>query len=247
MTNLNNRNAYEGAKCENLIKDSFKKHLDIIEKIRKTYNIKGEFEETEACGSQGKKADVKIRFSCGNNIDVSVKSYRKKGVNQLTRISVSNFCEYFKLGENDRKDLEEIVVRKAKNSHTPLFRKEDETKWEKFFRRNAEKILKLGFSDDASKEILALFSREESMVRLYSMEDVLNELPKTIKFTRRGINVGNCISFQRKGGNGVKEEKPKTDIEHPGNNLQLKIKIDKFIEEMKNVLLIQYSISDDIK
>ena len=45
----------------------------------------------------------------------------------------------------------------------------------------------------------------------------------------------NSIVIQRKGGNGVHVHgiKDKGDPTHPGNNIQIKLKVNHFIEEME--------------
>jgi hypothetical protein len=54
---------------------------------------------------------------------------------------------------------------------------------------------------------------------------------------------GGCISFQRKGGNGsLSNNIPKTTIQHPGNNIQLKVKINKLIPILEPFKLSQYTI-----
>jgi len=62
-------------------------------------------------------------------------------------------------------------------------------------------------------------------------------------FTKGGFNIGDSISFQRKGGNGsLRSKYHKTDIKHPGNNIQLKVKPSKLIDTLETVKLAEYII-----
>ena len=76
------------------------------------------------------------------------------------------------------------------------------------------------------------------------MKEVLKDIKKDIVFTAKGnVDIGTCMSFQRKGGNGsMSKTIPQTDIKHPGNNIQLKLQVDKFVREMEQRLIGQYII-----
>ncbi|HJD67420.1 MAG TPA: hypothetical protein LFV66_03035 [Rickettsia endosymbiont of Bembidion lapponicum] len=85
MTQLvGNRNAYIGKDAELLFKNSIVNHSDIIDKVRDIFGIKGSFLHAINTGMYAEKSDVKIDFSCGHNIDVSIKAYKKAfAYNQL--------------------------------------------------------------------------------------------------------------------------------------------------------------------
>ncbi len=67
--------------------------------------------------------------------------------------------------------------------------------------------MKWGFSKNPSREILVLYDRSNFIVRIYAMKDLLEKLSKEITFTKGGVNIGECVSFQRKGGNGSMSKK----------------------------------------
>ncbi|HJD60690.1 MAG TPA: hypothetical protein LFV90_00650 [Rickettsia endosymbiont of Columbicola hoogstraali] len=85
MTQLvGNRNAYIGKDAELLFKNSIINHSDIIDKVKDIFGIKGNFSYAINTGMYTEKADVKIGFSCGHNIDVSIKAYKQAvAYNQL--------------------------------------------------------------------------------------------------------------------------------------------------------------------
>jgi hypothetical protein len=242
MTNVNNKNALDGRKAETLFKNSLDSQLAIINKLREAYGINGKFETVTLGGIYGDKADARISFKCGHHIEANIKSFKGGGFNQITRTTVSKFCQEFGLSTSDKKELEKIVTAKAKNKNQDLFPEQIRDKWRTFFVKNASNLLRWGFADKPNREILVLYSKDDSVMYLYRMKDVLKSLPKEIIPTKGGFNIGSCISFQRKGGDGNFKKLPKTDIGHPGNNIQLKIKSRKFIAEMNSILLGSYNV-----
>jgi hypothetical protein len=239
---MKNKNAHIGRNIEYLIKNSIVDHPTVIKKLQDGFSIKGDLENAAGGGIYGDKPDVRINFTCGHYIDANVKSYRV-GFNQLRRTSVSKFCEDFSLDSQAKEELQNIVVAKSKNTKNPLFSEGQQVKWREFFRKNAKRILKWGFSNNPSREILVLYDRDTSIVKIYHMKDVLQKLPVEITFTKGGFNIGGCISFQRKGGNGsLSKNIPKTTIRHPGNDIQLKIKINKLLPIIEYVKLAEYTI-----
>jgi hypothetical protein len=108
----------------------------------------------------------------------------------------------------------------------------------------AEAILKWAFSYKESREILVIYERNTSMMFIYPMREVFKELSKVITFTKRGnIAIGETVVLQRKGGNGVHSlDIPKDSLRHPGNNVQLKLKMREFVKAMEKVLLASYHI-----
>lgn len=244
MKNRSNKNAITGKNIEYLIKNSIVDHPDVINKLKQHFKIQGELDNTTVDGIYGDKSDVKIYFSCGHHIDVNVKGFKASvGFNQLTRTSVSRFCDLFNLDADKKQELVNIVVAKSKNTNNPLFTEEQRQKWGGFFKDNAKNMLKWGFSKNASREILILYNRDTSVAKIYPMKEVLNRIPTDVSFTKGGFNIGSCISFQRKGGNGsLSRHIPKTSIQHPGNNIQMKIQLNKLIEILEPVKLTEYTI-----
>ncbi|MCA6072182.1 MAG: hypothetical protein LE178_01365 [Endomicrobium sp.] len=242
MKNENNRNAYVGMNIETLIKNSIVDHPSVINKIKRQFNINGKLDNTSKAGIYRGKSDVRIAFTCGHYVDANIKGY-KTGFNQLTRTSVAGFCKKFGLDNKDKQELENIIIAKSRNPKNSLFSEQNQKKWDKFFREKAKVLLEWGFSDHPSREILVIYDINSSIVRIYPMKKVLSKLSTEIKFTKGGLNIGKCISFQRKGGNGsMSKTVSKTSIKHPGNNVQLKLKIVKMIPLLDNVKLAEYTI-----
>ena len=95
-----------------------------------------------------------------------------------------------------------------------------------------DSILKESFSDDPSCEILVLFNRDENIMRIWKMEVVLDEISHAIDYSKPGGNmrIGGCVYLQRKGGNGeYAAHIDKMSPDHPGNQVQIKLRIEDFI------------------
>jgi hypothetical protein len=237
-----NRNAYAGRNIETLFKNSIVDHPKILKAIKAYYKLEGRFVTAIPSGIHGEKSDIKLSFACGHYIDANVKAY-KAAFNQLTRTSAKKFSEKFRLNKQDGKELEDLIVKKSKNTKLWLFQSSSTDKWQSFFKDNAKAIVKWRFSFKPSREIIVLYDRNTSIFRIYPMAECLSKLDYTVTHTKGGFNIGQCVSFQRKGGNGsMSNHIPKTDIKHPGNNIQIKLKINKFVELMESVELGRYTV-----
>lgn len=226
-----------------MFKNTISDHPEAITKLKEKYNIKGDLESASLSGIYGEKEDVRISFTCGHYINVNIKGFGEIGFNQLARTSVSKFCQYFNLTEEDKENLENIVIAKSKNPKNPLFSVDDQKDWEEFFNKNASNLIRWGFSKNPSREILALYDRINSIMRIYPMKDALSRFSLEVTFSKGGFNIGTCISFQRKGGNGsLSKHIAKTDIKQPGNNIQMKLKIHETIKILEGVKLAEYVV-----
>lgn len=239
---MRDTNAASGKKGETLLRDTIADHRDVIETLRKSYRIPAEFTGTMRT-STGQKCDVKIDFD-GRNIDASVKSYKGSGSNQIARWSVDNFAKEFGLSDAIREELRELILAKIRSGNElPLFPENKQEKYKEIFDPLLGDIIKKSFSDVPGREILVLFNRIEGIMRIWKMRDVVNRIPKTITYTRQGnIVIGECVGFQRKGGNGKTVKVPKTSPEHPGNGVQTKLYIQKFIRLHGQRMLTEYKV-----
>ena len=235
-------NATTGKEVERLIEDSIAHQPDIIEKLRIKFKINSDLKNTSGAGVHGEKSDVRVNFECGRYLDLNIKGFSgNSGFNQLTRASISNFSERFDISDFDKNELEELVINKSRNVTLPLFPADKVEKWRTFFNAKANDIIKWSFSYKSSREALVLVNKTSREVHLYMMADVLRHLRKDIVFTKGGVNIGNCVSFQRKGGNGAHAAHiDKHTIQHPGNNIQIKLRCKKFISSFESYLLGKY-------
>ena len=243
---MTNTNAASGKQEEILFRDSLADHPDVIEKLRTAYGFSTGFTGTMRT-STGQKCDVKIDFD-GRNIDASIKSYANndEGFNQIARWSIDNFAKNFEISDAVREDLRNLVVAK---SHDPrknhLFPSDKRDEYREIFDPFSRDLIKKSFSDHPSREILVLFDKQERTFRIWKMYYVVNGISTEIDYSPRGGNMvfGGCFEFQRKGGNGKKYKSiPKTSPTHPGNGVQTKLRVKKFIRLHGQKMLAEYHV-----
>ena len=241
---MKNKNATTGKNAEKLFRDSISEYPDVIETLRSAHKIQGGFSGTMLTGTGG-KCDVKMGFTCGRNIDVSIKAYTGDGFNQITRMTLDNFAQRFGLSDSERENLRELVLAKSQNpNRTPLFPSNKREDWKNIIEPLSGQIIRKSFSDHPSREILVLFNRDESIMRIWKMNRVIQGISKTVDYTRNGnIIIGGCVNLQRKGGNGKSAAAiDKTSADHPGNQVQIKLRIKKFIDLHHQKMLAEYQI-----
>jgi hypothetical protein len=82
-------------------------------------------------------------------------------------------------------------------------------------------------------------------IYIFKIQECLKFLEENISsniyFSRKGIiKLGDFLSVQRKGGNGSHITIPKTNWQHPGNQLQFKFSPLRFAEYIAKENLIDY-------
>lgn len=242
---MTNRNAFIGRNVEILFKNSIGDFPSVIAKIQRHFGIESRFLNASNTGIHSEKGDDKIEFADGRNIDANIKAFKKSSVayNQLTRTSITNFCETF-FDEAMKTELEGLFIAKARDKRSHLFPDDIQARIKAAFQPKAEKMLQWAFSFKQSREILVLYERDTSIMYIYPMKEVLKKLDTTISFTIRGnIAIGQLVVFQRKGGNGVHSiDIPKDSLRHPGNDVQFKLKMRECVADMENLLIASYHI-----
>lgn len=226
-----NRNAFAGRNIERLFCNSVGDHPSIIKAIQKEFGLTTPYLGSIPTGIHGEKCDVKMSFAEGRNVDVNIKGYKRAGFNQATRTSLDKFCETFGILDQYVLDLKELFRLKAENTNRPLIPSSQRNKWREVLEPIARKIVKMSLSGHPSREILVLYDREDSVMRIWKMSKVLRKLDYSVDYTARGnIQIGKCFQLQRKGGDGNVKTVPKTDPRHPSNHVQIKIDIRAFLK-----------------
>ena len=240
---IGNRNASIGRNAEILFKDSISEYPEVTEALRIAYGIDGNFSESMRT-STGGKCDVKLGFTCGRNIDTSLKAYTGDGYNQITRWSVDNFSDRFGLNSTEREDLRRLILAKGKNSKTHLFPIYEQERYIKLLEPVSRRIIREAFSEHPSREIFVLFSQNESIMRIWKMADIVSRISTDISYTSYGnMVIGGCLSLKRKAGNGEHlQEMDETLPEHPANDIQIMIYVNKFISLHHQRMLTKYQI-----
>ena len=218
-----NQNAFIGMDAERLFKNSIGNQAAVLSTLREHFGIKGDYAKSFSVGTDAGKSDVMVRFTDAT-LSANIKAY-KTGFNQLTRTTISLFCNEFNI-HHLRSTFEEGVVRVASKKGRFILA-DDEPLVLATISSLARRIVHFSLARQENPELLVLYNRTTNVMFLYDMKDLLDNLEYNVAVSGRGvIKIGQFITIQRKGGNGVHSlHIPKTSLDHPGNNLQVKMKV----------------------
>ncbi len=244
-----NQNAYQGTYYEDLFSREIAKDPQNIKKIAEAFSeyvpINQEIEFVIREGQYGKKSDVFIRTTGGHNFKASIKSFKGPGFNQVTRMKIEAFVTRFGFSHNFKQVLEKSTIRKAKNSRTNWISREDtDFILHELNHHKAFDILKNSLLGENSPKLFVLIKYDDQIIWVYKMEELLDFLKNTInvEITPKGvISLHSCFTIQRKGGNGKRDKHKKDDLNHGGNNIQVKIKCRLLSEILDPITIIKYN------
>lgn len=228
---MNNKktNAFKGSNIESLFKNSLSHQPKVVNKIKQALDIdmQGEVAKSYKTGTDKGKADVIIRFTTGETISANIKSYRV-GFNQATRMAPHTFIDRFNIPADIAKILTDSIIRKARNSHIePFITEQDKPNIIRHFDTIAYDIIKHSICGEEMPELFVLWNENQRNMSIYLMHALLDTMRAciSVEITPRGvIRLNPYFTIQRKGGNGIRDKHKKTDINHGGNNIQVKIK-----------------------
>ena len=247
---MTNQNAAQGTYYEHLFSREIAKDPQNIKKIAEAFSdLVPENQEIEFVipeGQYGKKSDVFIRTTEGRNFKASIKSFKGTGFNQVTRMKIEAFVTRFGFSDNFKQILEKSTIRKARNSKTNWISNEDtdfilrELNHDKAF-----DILKYSLQGENSPKLFVLIKYDDQIIWVYKMDKLLDYLRKSInvEVTPKGvISLHSCFTMQRKGGNGRRADllRNKDDLDHGGNNIQVKIKCQALSKLLDPITIIKY-------
>ena len=226
---MTNQNASIGMDVERLFKNSIGRHPDVLNVLKLHFGIKGEYAKSFSTGTDAGKSDVIVRFTDAT-LSANIKAY-KTGFNQLTRTTISSFCKEFDV-EHLRMIFQEGALRVASRLGRFILAS-DEATVIAAISPLARSIVHFSLARMENPELLVLYNRTTNTMNLYDMKDLLDNLDYEVTVSGRGvIKIGRFITIQRKGGNGIHSiHIPKTSLAHPGNNLQVKMKVGTFVME----------------
>ena len=224
---MTNQNAFIGMDIERFFKNSIGHHHNVLNILKLHFEIKGDYAKSFSTGTDAGKSDVIVRFTDAT-LSANIKAY-KTGFNQLTRTTISSFCKEFKL-EHLQKVFEDGALRVA-GKLGRFISASDEATIIGAISPLAREIVHFSLARMENPELLVLYNRTTNTMNLYDMRNLLDNLDYEVTISGRGvIKIGQFITIQRKGGNGVHSiHIPKTSLAHPGNNLQVKMKVGTFV------------------
>jgi hypothetical protein len=231
-----NQNAIIGMAVERLFKNTIGHQQAVLDTLKRHFGIQGDFGRAYSTGTDAGKSDVIVRFTDAT-LSANIKAYQA-GFNQLTRVTIAAFCREFDIA-NLQGIFEAGAVRVA-GRFGRFILEQDEDRIIAALAPLARRIVHFSLSRLENPELLVLYNRTTNTMHLYDMQEVLNNLNYDVTISARGvIKIGTLITIQRKGGNGVHSlHIEKTALNHPGNNLQVKMKVKEFV--LTTAVLVTY-------
>lgn len=213
-------------------------------------------ERLEARARKGKsedsiKADIFIRISEQEEIGVSIKSSTETSFHQLDRRRLEDWKTLLNMPDEIFEIIKEAILRVAKDSRRAKFILEkDRDRIKEFFANHLSEVINEIFRRGEEKlKLLIINDKRKRRIYIFRMDDVIEFLIKNasdnICFTKKGIiSLGNFVKIQRKGGNGKRITTPKTDWDHPGNELQFKFLPLEFAQYVESTKVIDFCVID---
>ena len=239
---MTNKNAYQGDQVERLFKDSLPHQPQAVAILKQAIGIhpNGVIAKTYKTGADAGKSDVIIRFTTGETLAATIKSYKNDtmGFNQAMRMNPYKFIDTVQLSAVSGQFLLDSIIEKAKDKQRPFITTELNSSASYFIEEIKEKALDSITYSICGKEwpeLFVLWCRGTGRMSIYLMQTIVMQLRSCmdITLTKRGIiRFNSYFTLQRKGGNGVKHKRDKIDIMHGGNNVQIKINTAKFNREI---------------
>ncbi|MEO2152824.1 MAG: hypothetical protein ABGX24_00180 [Aquificota bacterium] len=188
----------------------------------------GVYNELKAYPSKDRhsKTDIYLIDNQNRKIGISLKTVSTADFHQLDRRWLDDWKKILNMPENVYSIFKTAILRKAKNPKSTLIQTEEQSIIKNFIEKNLEIILNEIFrKKESDLKILAIFLKERGEIFFVRIDDIIDFFSKaTIEFSKGGLTIGKVISLQRKGGNGKKIALPKTNWQHPGNQLQFKLR-----------------------
>lgn len=196
----------------------------------------------------GIKTDILIRINEQEEIGVSIKSSTKTSFHQLDRRRLEEWKKLLDMPNDIFEILKEAILRVARDSRAKFILERDRNKIKKFFANNLSKVINEIFKRGEEKlKLLIVNDKMNRKIYIFPMDEVIEFLIKNatnnISFTKKGIiKLGDFITIQRKGGNGRHITLPKTDWNHPGNQIQFKFSPLEFARYVESKKVIKFCI-----
>lgn len=198
--------------------------------------------EPQIIGGHKRKTDVEIGFKGqAETFRASIKSFTGSGYNHIERRGLEAFCERNIIKGKDARLLKKIWLRKAVNGGRLVEQVEREAI------TNIFKQIKCGASAILGADhpnVFALFNIKKNRWHLYNMEKQVIPLVSSsnISFTSQSSNIliGDYVVIQRKGSKKESNRSvPIDSLKHKANDVQIKMRVRKFFNEIKPVAWYQ--------
>jgi hypothetical protein len=230
-----------GTKGEEVLVRALVSRKDVIACLEDLSSVKmGEVREVKRGSECGLwKTDVLLVGSTGARVGVSLKTVKAGGrpdvhLDRRWIIKPSrrarSWSEVLRMPSDVTEILQRGILNIAAGKTTQLVpNPSDQRRIREFLEGALGNLLEEAFRNDERELLILAILEYDKRLRLclFSMDDVIDFIEKDVRekgisFGNR-INVGSYIQLQRKAGNGKHVKRLKTDPEHPGNQLQVKL------------------------
>lgn len=189
------------------------------------------------------KGDVELSLSTGKNVQASVKS-TKANFSQLDRRWLSSLISALNVPDNVSYKLKEGLdsMRLKQGDYQRLILPKYEVNLINYFQNNIKDFMNEMFTrQNQVVQLFVVYDNINVVWYLLNMSDVLDFMStQIVSVSNKGVlKFGDCVTMQRKGGDGNVTRVPKTDPTHPGNQLQIKVKPLTIVENLAPMIIKQ--------
>lgn len=230
---MSSEGAKRGFKRETLFVNLIKNNAEFRKNVEKALSqldiCEGEIVSASDV-KRTRKADVKLQLndSLGRSEELgcSLKA-AEANFNQLDRRWLSDWAVLLHMPEEVKGMIQSSLNRKSRNSREIFILPEQESTVLSFLQSKKEIIFKELFTrEDENLKAFVAYDEKNHTWYVSKVDDIIERLKKEpFSRTNRGVvNIGDCLSLQRKGGDGNITRVSKDHPQHPSNQLQFKIK-----------------------
>lgn len=255
MMTPNKTNLAQGTNIEILLGNVLPNHPKAFAQVKAMAGIDDKAKVVKAAENIGQnKRKTDMTFDFGEDyppLRISVKSFKGgAGYNHLMRKSLPAFCRDNRIKKADEEFLTKCFLRKAEAFHgrgTPLIDGGEEKDRVREIFANLE-IAASSLLGADHPQVLAIFSIAINKWHFYDIQRQVLPLIRQsyIAFTVTSSNImlGDYIVLQRKGSASGENSggHPVTDIRHRANDVQIKMKVNRFFDEVKPAATIKLDV-----
>lgn len=235
--------AKSGYKTEDLFSALIRENIEFNCAVKNFLKLEDGLELTAETLKGVQKGDVKLTISHRTSLEASVKS-TKANFSQLDRRWLSSLISSMNVPVDISSKLNEGLdsMRLKQGAYQRLILPKYENDIIEYFQDNIKDFMNEMFTrQDDTVKLFVVYDNKNIVWYLLNMKDVIDFMStKTVSVSNKGVlKFGDCVTMQRKGGDGNVTRVSKTDPTHPGNQLQIKVKPLTIVENLNPMIIMQ--------
>jgi len=228
--------AKRGYKQEEIFIDLVNNNLSFNKNLKNVLGIKNRLITAKKPILKSGKADAILVYSSPNEeVGCTIKE-AEADFNQLERVWLEKLAGNINMPNDIQSKIQTCLDNRRLKKSRVFISNQYTNEIISYFSRDIVNLLKRLFTgNDSSIKYFIVFDFKNKIWYISKVIDVIDYI-KTQPITVSKLGVlyfGNCLSMQRKGGNGAHIKIPKSAPAHPGNQLQFKIKPLSIISQVK--------------